>query len=100
MNLNEMLSKRVTIEKLKILSFEMNIYLVDVELEGFRGLVRGSKNNPQRFKSVTEIKDVFFECTVIKAELVHESPYDEMIGNPPRANGQMVLPIQFPSSRA
>ena len=99
MHLNEMLKNQVTIERLKILSFEMNIYLVDVELEDFRGLVRDDKNNPQRFKSVTEIKDIFFGCKVLQAELVHESPYDEMIGNPPRGNNKMVLPIQFDSGR-
>lgn len=78
----------------------MNIYLVDIELEDFRGLVRDEKGNPQRFHSVAEVKDMFSDCLVTKAELVHESPYDEMIGNPPRASNQMVLPIQFNSNRA
>lgn len=100
MKLNEVLDSQTVIDRLRILSFEMNIYLVDVELEAFRGLVRDEKGNPQRFASVTEIKDLFGQCTVRKAELVHESPYDEMIGNPPRANNQMVLPIQFTSNKA
>jgi hypothetical protein len=100
MKLNQILSSQATIEKLRILSFEMNIYLVDVELEEYRGLVRDDKDNPQRFHSVTQIKELFSECTVEKAELVHESPYDEMIGNPPRATNQMVLPIHFSSNRA
>ena len=95
MNLNQILSARRNIEKLRILSFEMNIYLVDITMPDYKGLVRNEKGDPQRFHSVTEIKEAFSECRVLYAELVHESPYDEMIGNPPKATNEMVLPIQF-----
>jgi len=100
MQLSRLLGSYNVIPKLRILSFEMNIYLVEVELADFCGLVRDAKDNPMRFSSVTEVKNAFAECRVSEAELVHESPYDEMIGNPPRAKNQMVLPIIMSISEA
>ena len=98
MQLSQFEKGKVAIHKLRVLSFEMNIYLVDVELDDYRGLIRDEKGNPMRFHSVTQIKELFSGIEVKEAELVHESPYDEMIGNPPRANNAMVLPIQISSS--
>lgn len=95
MRLDQILDNPPAIIRLRILSFEMNIYLVELQTEETRDLVRDELGKPQRFQSVSQIKEVFSECDVQNAELVHESPYDEMIGNPPKAASQMVLPIQF-----
>lgn len=97
MHLEQLIAARKAIQKLRVLSFEMNIYLVEIELDDFIGLVRDESGKPQRFHSVAQIKDIFGECNVQCAELVHETPYDEMIGNPPGANNQMILPLQFNS---
>ena len=95
MYLDQILVNLPVINRLRILSFEMNIYLVEIETDDGRDLVRDTSGVPERFKSVSQIKELFAECQVLQAELVHESPYDEMIGNPPRANNALVLPIQF-----
>ncbi len=83
------------IKQLKILSFDMNIYLVEVDTGLYQGLIRAPDGNPQRFHSVQQVKDELQNCQVVKAELVHESPYDEMVGNPPSADNKMVLPVTF-----
>ncbi|XOV80496.1 MAG: DUF6482 family protein [Aestuariibacter sp.] len=97
MQLEQLLKQQILIEKLSILSFEMNIYLVTVLTKDFQGLIKNPDGNPQRFRSVQQVKEEFAECNVKFAELIHESPYDEMIGNPAKANDQMVLPINMRS---
>ncbi|WP_338294787.1 DUF6482 family protein [Planctobacterium marinum] len=100
MQLEQLLNNKAPIERLRILSFEMNIYLVEIHQGEFSGLLRAQDGRPQRFNSVAQIKELFSESDVRSAELVHESPYDEMIGNPPRAANQMVLPLQFTQNKA
>lgn len=95
MQLTELIEQKVVVEKLSILSFEMNIYLVSITSNRYEGLVRKEDGLPQRFKSVEEVKNAFIDCDVKFAELVHESPYDEMIGNPPKSTDKMVLPIKI-----
>lgn len=95
MRLERLLAEQPVIARLRILSFEMNLYLVDLETDDGRDLVREPSGGPKHFHSVSQIKEIFSECQVQQAELVHESPYDEMIGNPPKAANPMVLPIQF-----
>lgn len=100
MQLQDVLSEQSPIERLRILSYEMNIYLVELQQGEYTGLIRAGDGRPQRFNSVAQIKELFSECEVLCAELVHESPYDEMIGNPPKAANKMVLPLQFTQNKA
>lgn len=95
MQIEQLIKRQTLIEKLSILSFEMNIYLVEVKSKDYNGLVRNEQGLPRRFRSVHEVKEEFELCNVKFAELIHDSPYDEMIGNPAKAENQMVLPINM-----
>jgi hypothetical protein len=38
---------------------------------------------------------MFAEFTVEKSVMVHDSPYDEMIGNPPKQSDAMAMPFSM-----
>ena len=75
----------VDIEHLEVQSFELSIYLVKVTVAGTTGFVYDKNDNIMRFHSSQHIRDSFGACHVEHAILVHDSPYEEMIGNPPKS---------------
>ncbi|MEW9797816.1 DUF6482 family protein [Alteromonas sp. CYL-A6] len=82
------------IEYLEVQSYEMNVYLVYLSSGGKSGMVYDRKKYvPKRFNSTGQIREVFAHCQVDKAVMKHDSPYDEMIGNPPKSKEQMALPF-------
>lgn len=82
------------IDKLTVLSYEMSVYLVRLDIAQSQGLVYRD-NQPMRFYSTQQIRDVFVMCKVLKAEMRHDSPYDEMIGNPDSAQHLGILPFSM-----
>ncbi|MGQ8366451.1 DUF6482 family protein [Glaciecola sp. 1036] len=88
-------NKPLTIDKLEVHSFEMNIYLVKLCIDQDEGFVYGDQDKPERFFSCQQIRDVFAECTVKTAVMKHDSPYDEMIGNPDKPAQRMELPFSM-----
>lgn len=86
--------KTCVIAKLSVLSFEMSIYLVQIRCEQGQGLVFESQR-PKRFNSCQQIRDTFAEFKVLAAEMIHQSPYDEMIGNPASAQHLGHLPFSL-----
>lgn len=90
---NEIVSTSLSIDYLEVQSYEMNVYLVYLTVGSQSGLVYDDKGNPKRFTSTGQIREVFAHCDVDKAVMKHDSPYDEMIGNPPKSKDQMALPF-------
>ncbi|MEC8748358.1 MAG: DUF6482 family protein, partial [Pseudomonadota bacterium] len=41
------------------------------------------------------IREAFAHCHVQQAVMKHDTPYDEMIGNPPKSKEQMALPFSM-----
>ena len=95
MQIADLLRFQTRIEKLQIMSFDMNIYLVNITTAKCDGLIKDASGRPQRFKSVTQVKDELQQCQVMQAELIHESPYDEMVGNPERVDNKLVIPVNM-----
>jgi len=83
------------INKLEVQSFEMNVYLVKLDIGGQSGFVYDNKDKPMRFHSSQQIRDVFEHCKVKKAVMTHDSPYEEMIGNPEKASERMEMPFSM-----
>lgn len=83
------------IQRLEVQSFEMNVYLVKLHIDDEQGFLYGDDDRPQRFSASQEIRDAFAHCAVDSAVMVHESPYDEMIGNPKKAANPMELPFSM-----
>ena len=83
------------IEHLEVQSFEVNVYLVKLTVDGITGFVYDKKDNIMRFHSSQHIRDSFATCVVDKAVMEHDSPYEEMIGNPPKSNEAMAMPFSM-----
>ena len=73
----------------------MNVYLVTLNVGTHSGMVYDDKDKPKRFYSSQQIREAFANCQVAKAIMVHDTPYDEMIGNPPKASDKMALPFSM-----
>lgn len=83
------------IERLEVQSFEMNVYLVKITIDGSAGFVTDKNNSPMRFHNSQMVRDLFEHCTVDKAVMTHDSPYDEMIGNPMKASDATQMPFSM-----
>ncbi|MBF7074474.1 NADH-quinone reductase [Glaciecola sp. MH2013] len=93
--MSDLSKKSHVIEKLEVQSFEMNVYLVRVQIEGQAGFVTDKKGSPMRFHNSQMVRDMFEHCEVQKAVMLHDSPYDEMIGNPMKASDLTEMPFSM-----
>lgn len=89
-----LLSEAPAIDMLTVCSYEMNVYLVKLTVGQQQGLVYEG-DRPKRFHSSQHIRDSFDTCTVNASQMIHESPYDEMIGNPNSAQSNSVMPFSM-----
>jgi len=87
-------SQSITVDMLTVCSFEMNVYLVKLTVGDNTGLVYEGQS-PKRFQSSQFIRDAFDGCHVLAAQMLHESPYDEMIGNPESVQQACILPFSM-----
>jgi hypothetical protein len=87
--------KPLQIERLEVQSFEMNVYLVKVTIEGKVGFVYDKEDRPMRFHNSQMVRDLFDHCDVAKAVMVHDSPYEEMIGNPMKSSVVAEMPFSM-----
>lgn len=83
------------INKLEVQSFEMNVYLVKVDIGGQNGFVYDNQDKPMRFHNSQQIRDTFEHCKVKHAVMTHDSPYEEMIGNANKASEKMEMPFSM-----
>ncbi|MCV2885880.1 DUF6482 family protein [Aestuariibacter sp. AA17] len=93
--LSVVVSKQVSIDLLEVQSFESNVYLVKLTINGVEGLLYGDTDSPVRFMSANQIRETFENNAIQDAYLIHQSYYDEMIGNPPSANEPMRIPFSM-----
>lgn len=87
--------KPINIDKLEVQSFEMNIYLVKLYVNGTEGFVYSDQDRPMRFYNAQHIREAFEGCEVTSAIMLHDTPYDEMIGNPNKAEQSMAMPFSM-----
>lgn len=93
--MSDITKQAITIDKLEVQSFEMNVYLVKLHINDQSGFVYDKSDRPKRFHNSQQIRDSFELCTVHKAVMVHDSPYDEMIGNPNKPEPSMEMPFSM-----
>ncbi len=87
--------KGIFINKLEVQSFEMNVYLVKLHTGEESGFVYDKHDKPLRFYNSQQIREAFEHCDVQNAVLTHDSPYDEMIGNPAGTKQVMEMPFSM-----
>lgn len=90
-----LMESKPEIDMLEVHSFEMNVYLVNVTVGQHASMVYDNSDKPMRFNSSGHIREAFADLTVHQAVMVHDTPYDEMIGNPPKASEKMALPFSM-----
>ncbi len=93
-NFNDVVDKKTVIDVLEVQSFEMNVYLVRLHVGNREGMLYAGQNL-MRFHSTQQIRDAFEDIQVEKAIMVHESPYDEMIGNPVNDSNSLSIPFSM-----
>lgn len=92
--LKSVLTQSLVIDMLTVRSYEMNVYLVELRVGDEEGVVYEG-DRPKRFHSTQHVRDIFDSCIILAAQMLHESPYDEMIGNPESAQNLSVLPFSM-----
>lgn len=93
--IEEIKAQPLYIERLEVQSFEMNVYLVKLIVKGEEGMVYDHLDKPMRFHNSQSIRDTFEHCQVAQSVMVHDSPYDEMIGNPVKAAAPTDMPFSM-----
>lgn len=83
---------------LEVLSFEPDIYLANIVLGGERYRVYRAPGELLREFSQLAIKKHFKAFKITRTELIHQSSYDEMIGNPAPAGGEFKVKIANPQA--
>tara|TARA_B100002003_G_C13986765_1_gene476973 strand:- start:542 stop:850 length:309 start_codon:yes stop_codon:yes gene_type:complete len=92
---SDITERAMSIDYLEVQSFEMNVYLVQLTVGDKHGLVYDNNDRPMRFFSAGHIREAFAHCQVAQSVMVHDTPYEEMIGGPPKASQQMALPFSM-----
>ncbi len=90
----ELLRSTPAIDCLEVQSFEMGVYLVHLQLGEQSGMLF-ENGQLKRFHNAQHIRESFETFEVKQAVMKHDSPYDEMIGNPPKAEKPMLLPFSI-----
>ena len=93
--MSQLAKKPHHIERIEVQSFEMNVYLVKVTIAGQTGFVLTKKAVRCAFTTRKWFRDLFEHCTVDSAVMTHDSPYDEMIGNPMKASDVTEMPFSM-----
>lgn len=91
---DEVAGNKIVVNKLEVQSFEMNVYLVKLHVGNQSGMLY-SCNSLMRFHSTQQVRDAFETVKVEKAVMIHESAYDEMIGNPAKVQESMAIPFSM-----
>ena len=69
-NLNTIELNKTVIDKLTVHSYEMSIYLVELEIGSDIGFVY-DYDKPKRFLSSQEVRQAFENCKVLTAQMLH-----------------------------
>ena len=87
-------AQSINVDMLTVCSYELNVYLVKLRVGENTGLVYEA-DSPKRFYSSQHIRDTFDGLNILAAQMIHESPYDEMIGNSESAQSLGTLPFSM-----
>ncbi len=74
-------------------SVTMSVCTVEVELEDATYVLCDSQNKVMRFNGVEHARNALSHLEVDQALLVHDSPYDEMVGTPEVTGEPIRVPL-------
>ena len=90
----QLISQNQSIDELELQSFEMSIYLLKLRIGSEQGMLYNG-NELMRFNSTQQVREAFADIDVLQAVMVHDSSYDEMIGNPAKTGASLKLPFSL-----
>lgn len=94
--IDELVETNPEITLLRVRSCDPEIYLVEVEFDNACYGVSDHGGELLKFRGLTAAKRAFTGLRIKEAELVHESAYDEMIGQPISEGNHMRVRISVP----
>lgn len=83
----------MVVDRIEVHAFEMNLYLVKLTVGEQCSMLYDKQGQIMKFAHTQAIRTLFATCRVQASVLIHDSPYDEMVGNPPKHQQPMVLPF-------
>lgn len=86
------------IQRLEVLSFEPDMYLANVVIADTTYKVYRKQGELLKEFSQLALKKHFKGLAITHTQLIHQSAYDEMIGNPPASNNMLCVDIANPDS--
>ncbi len=95
--LDRLIETSPDIDLLRIRSCDPELYLAEVEFEENCFVVTDANGEVCRFRGLPAAKKPFAPLNIREAVLVHESAYDEMIGQP-ASNNRMEVRISLPEA--
>ena len=83
------------IDKLIINSLEQALYQAVVVIDGEEHLVWKSQDKTLITRNLTKMREHFEKLDIKEIVLRHESPYDEMVGQPPKSGtNRLEVPLR------
>jgi hypothetical protein len=82
-----------SIPSLTVRSVTMSICTVEVEVDGATHVLCDSQGRVMRFNGVEHARNALSHLEVEQALLLHDSPYDEMVGTPEEAGEPIRVPL-------
>ncbi|MFA3790921.1 DUF6482 family protein [Aliiglaciecola sp. SL4] len=89
-----LINQNQVIDELELQSFEMNIYLIKLKIGSEQGMLYDN-GKLMRFNNSQQVRDAFADVKVLSSVMIHDSPYDEMIGNPPKTAANLKVPFSM-----
>ena len=93
LTLDDLRKRKTAVDEVTIHSYDMNLYLVELVVGRNKSMLCEKSGRPIRFRSVEQVKDEMADLPLIKVQLKHKSPFDEMIGNPESAEEPLSIPL-------
>jgi hypothetical protein len=85
----------ITIPRLSLRSVSMSLCTVEVHLDEGMHVLCDRNGKVARFNGVEHARNSLSHLQVQQAELVHDSPYDEMVGLPEGGSEPIRVPLQW-----
>jgi len=88
------LRQRSSITRIAIRSTELSLYIAEAELDGAIHIICDKDGKPLKTRNLVGMREQLEALNPQELVLLHESAYDEMIGQPPREHSnRMELPL-------
>lgn len=88
------LASYTSLEKVIVHSVDQMLYIITIVIDGQEHLLYKNDGRPFRTGRMSEIHQALARANAEETVLRHDSPYDEMIGHPPK-EGANTLEVPF-----